>query len=266
MKLSALTTPFFWILFTATLMAQNESSLRHKFEYHTFQQGGDTLNYRLFSPDLKEGEKYPLILFLHGAGERGDDNERQLTNGIWNFVRDDILEKYPAFIVAPQAGAEERWSVIRWDGSLDQTWSDSMTSVLNQTDLLVNSLMQELPVDTSRFYVTGLSMGGFGTWEYIQRFPEKVAAAVPVCGGGDLSKANRISEIPIWAFHGALDDVVEPEFSREMIDALRAEGGKPGYTEYPDVTHGSWVRAYADQHMISWLFDQKREKEPVTSD
>lgn len=239
-------------------MAQDVSELRSKFKSHLFELNDDTLRYRLFSPDTAGDQTYPLILFMHGAGERGDDNQRQLTNGVWNLVRDEILENYPAFIVAPQVPIEERWSVIRWDGSLDQTWSDSITSVLQQTDLLVDKLMQELPIDTTRFYVTGLSMGGFGTWEYIQRFPDKVAAAVPVCGGGDLSKAQKISEIPIWAFHGALDEVVIPEFSRKMIDSLRAEGGKPGYTEYPDVTHGSWKRAYADPNMIPWLFEQRK--------
>jgi predicted peptidase len=247
-----------WIINSSNVMAQSNEEIQDQFQAHTFKVEGTSLNYRLFSPETKQGEKYPIILFMHGAGERGNDNERQLTHGVWNFAKNEIQKTNPAFIVAPQVPEGQRWSVIEWWGGVSQTWEDSMNVVLRHTDLLLEKLLKELPIDSSRVYVTGLSMGGFGTWEYIQRYPEKVAAAVPVCGGGDLSKAERISGIPIWAFHGALDDVVLPQFSRQMVDSLRTVGNKVGYTEYPDVAHNSWVRAYEDLNMISWMFSQQK--------
>jgi predicted peptidase len=121
---------------------------------------------------------------------------------------------------------------------------------------LIAKIEKEFPIDRSRIYVTGLSMGGYGTWDLIARFPHRFAAAVPVCGGGDPETASQIKHIPLWAFHGALDNVVPPGQSRVMVRALQDAGGTPGYTEYPDVKHDSWVYAFREPHLLPWLFNQ----------
>jgi predicted peptidase len=115
-----------------------------------------------------------------------------------------------------------------------------------------------MPVDTNRIYITGLSMGGFGTFDAIQRYPNLFAAAVPVCGGGDVSKAAVIAKIPIWIFHGADDAAVNPAYSLEMVDALTKAGAHPGFTQYPEVGHFSWLAAYSDKMMLEWLFRQRK--------
>jgi predicted peptidase len=123
---------------------------------------------------------------------------------------------------------------------------------------LMDDFIASNPVDPDRVYVTGPSMGGFGTWDAIQRRPERFAAAVPVCGGGDATLAKQIARVPVWAFHGARDPVVNPKRSRDMIAALKAAGAKPRYTEYENVAHSAWIPAYADDEMFKWLFSQRR--------
>ena len=126
---------------------------------------------------------------------------------------------------------------------------------------LITSLQKELSIDEDRIYVTGLSMGGFGVWDAIQRHPKRFAAAAPVCGGGDPAYAKDIAHVPIWAFHGDADGAVKPMRSRDMIAALKEAGGEPKYTEYPGVGHNSWAATYANRDLYSWLFAQKRERD-----
>jgi len=130
---------------------------------------------------------------------------------------------------------------------------------------LVDSLKQEFSIDQRRIYVTGLSMGGFAVWDVLQRHPRQFAAAVPICGGGDQALAERIAHVPIWAFHGAINQVVNPKRTRAMIAALQAAGGNPGYTEYPGVGHNSWGLTYANRQLYAWLFSQRLPEEEATS-
>ena len=123
---------------------------------------------------------------------------------------------------------------------------------------MITSLQAEFSIDESRLYVTGLSMGGFGAWDAIQRYSNRFAAAVPICGGGDPAFAKQLVHVPVWAFHGELDTAVKPLRSRDMIAALKAAGGTPKYTEYPGVGHNSWAATYANREMYAWLFAQKR--------
>src|SRR5207244_7702516 len=121
------------------------------------------------------------------------------------------------------------------------------------------ALQKEFSIDPKRLYITGLSMGGYGTWDLISRHPELFAAAAPICGGGDEDQAEKIAKLPIWIFHGAKDQAVPVERSRNMVTALKKAGGEPKYTEYPDVGHDSWVRAYKDPELFAWLFAQKKK-------
>jgi len=236
--------------------------------YHSFQ--GTTLPYYIFTPEsYKPEEKYPLILCLHGAGERGDDPSAVKDNSmavVW--ARDSNQVRWPSFIVVPQCPYNGWWT--------------NSNIVLN-VNFVLDSLLDNLPIDTNRVYITGLSMGGYGTWDMIVRYPWKFAAAVPVCGGGDSSKASLIKNIPIWNFHGALDYTVPVINSRMMITALENAGAdvvytygltdstiedtiKNGvkllYTEYENGGHSIWDQSYNNSFLLSWVFSQTKREAP----
>ncbi len=222
---------------------------------------GDTLRYRMMlPPEFEEGRDYPLVLFLHGAGERGSDNTAQLTWGLDAFADVDFRHEHPAIVIAPQAPEQTFWANLNWreEGA---GLMDEPSKPLGLAYQLLKKTIQDYPVDENRLYITGLSMGGFGTWDLITRHPDLFAAAMPICGGGDPSKAYLLTDLPIWNFHGSLDNVVPPELSRDMIDAIRQAGGLPGYTEYPDMDHFSWIPAYSDRFVLDWLFSQSRSSE-----
>lgn len=229
------------------------------FEACEFRNGaGEVLRYRLLKPlDAKPGEKYPLVLFFHGAGERGDDNKLQLVHGCRDLAAEAMRRRHPAFVVVAQCPVDKRWVEVPWDApshQMPEQISDPLRLMLE----LVHSLEKELPIDAGRRYGVGLSMGGYGVWDILQRRPELLAAAVPVCAGGDPAFAAHFAETPVWAFHGDADTTVMVNRSREMVAALRAAGGRPIYTEYESVGHDSWTATFANRAMWDWLFAQKK--------
>jgi predicted peptidase len=222
-----------------------------------FKQEGASLPYRLLTPSkIEEGKKYPLVIFLHGAGERGTDNEKQLVHGIPDFVKN--RDKYPAFVIVPQCPENQKWADVDWTAKT-HTLPKEPSAPAKLLLALLETFIKEKPVDTNRIYLTGLSMGGYGTWDLIARKPDLFAAAAPVCGGGDEATAPKIKHIPLWVFHGDKDTVVLPERSRNMVEAIKKAGGNPKYTEYKGVGHNSWVKAYSDPEFFAWLFAQKRQ-------
>ncbi len=234
------------------------------FEKRDYQdEDGNVMSYRLLKPkSLDENENYPLVVLLHGMAERGDDNEAQLKWGAKEFATDKNMEKYPCFLAVPQCPISDFWASALRDLSRDFKMSEEPTRALRMALELVGALQDEFPqIDSDRLYITGLSMGGFGTWDAILRYPELFAAAVPICGGGDVSKADRLTELPIWVFHGAEDKLVDPKWSRDIIGAIKKAGGNPKYTEYPDVGHFSWIPAYSDPDLFEWLFSQKKNND-----
>ncbi len=247
-----------WMAFsftTNTAFAQAERFSKNRFA----GDKGDTLNYRLLVPDYAKGRKYPLVVFLHGSGERGSDNEAQLKWGVLNFATDEAMSQRPAIVIAPQCPEKMSWDNSSFNqATREMQMKDTPSKTMGLLIALINDLVKKMPVDPGRIYITGLSMGGFGTFDAIERYPELFAAAVPVCGGGDLSKAGTISKLPLWIFHGAEDDAVNPEFSLKMVRALTDAGGHPGFTLYPEVGHFSWLAAYSDPLMMEWLFRQRR--------
>lgn len=217
-----------------------------------------SLPYRLLVPkNYDRSRQYPLILFLHGSDERGTDNRRQLFVGLHIFADEKKMDQFPCFIIAPQCPLEMKWVEVNWKADthlMPRTPSPAMALSLG----LVQELQKEFSIDPNRLYVVGYSMGGYGAWDAIQRCPDLFAAAVPVCGGGDETNASRITRIPIWAFHGALDQIVKVARSRNMINAIVMAGGTPRYTEYPTINHFSWGYVYGDLEMFQWLFNQKK--------
>jgi predicted peptidase len=244
---------FFLIVLIIIAFQSSQAQTPDLFDKLIYKKEGQSLPYRLLKPVNPQAlEKFPLIIFLHGSGERGTDNEAQLKH-IKNLVLDTRNRgKYPCYVLAPQCPKDEMWAKHNKDGTMKSAPTDPTQLLLD----LIDQISKEFPIDESRIYITGVSMGGYGTWDLLARFPKKFAAAVPVCGGGDKTTAHKLKDIPIWAFHGALDPTVMPRQSREMIQAIQKAGGKPGYTEYPDIKHDSWVQAYQEPHLLPWLFKQ----------
>lgn len=255
LRLLPLLTIVFGFLMSGPAMSQEP------YEARVFTNDkGEKLNYRLMKPagyDPKAEAKYPLVLFLHGAGERGDDNAKQLVHGAKDFASDANRAKYPCFVVFPQCSDGKRWVEVDWTLDSHKQLPEESISV-KLTRELITSLQKEFRVDEQRLYATGLSMGGFGVWDMIARTPDMFAAAAPVCSGADEATADRLIKLPVWTFHGDKDTVVKPERSRRMVAAIEKAGGKPKYTEYPGVGHNSWTQTYADPKFMEWLFAQKK--------
>ena len=233
--------------------------IKQPLEAKTFQDGHFLLNYRIVIPaDLKPGEKVPLILFLHGAGERGNDNAIQLRHGV-PAINSYIQKKgIPAIVIAPQCPAGMKWVDVPWNEAA-HTMPATPSKPMKAVRALLEQTLNELPVDRSRIYISGISMGGFGTWDYLQRNPELFAAGLPICGGGDTAEASKLVNTPIWTFHGDQDKSVITQRSRDMEQAIKKAGGSLiKYTEYPGVGHNSWTQTYANDEVLDWLFAQKK--------
>ena len=231
------------------------------FEPHSFQATHDySLNYRLLSPlTVEQTAKYPLVIFLHGAGERGQDNAAQLYHVMPKFAALETRKAFPCYVVAPQCPAEQQWVNTPWS-RLKHDMPETPSQSMDATIKLIDDLIQHYPIDTARLYVIGLSMGGYGTWDLIMRYPKRFAAAVPICGGADIDLADRIKDMPIWFFHGDSDPAVPTFRARSMNIALRALGVTPKYTEFTRCGHDAWTPAMNTPELLPWLFAQHLTK------
>lgn len=235
------------------------------YEKHLLIQNTDTLPYRLLLPENYDTKKkYPLVFFMHGAGERGNDNEIQLVHGGKLFLRDDIRKNFPAIVVFPQCPRNSFWSAvnIKTDKAGKRLFNFNKTTAptiaMKMAHTLLRQVIKQYPVQKKKVYVGGLSMGGMGTFEITARYPKLFAAAIAICGGGDPTSAKSVRKIKWWVFHGAKDDVVPPSFSETMVNALKAVNADVKFTLYPDANHNSWDPAFAEPGLLPWLFAQKR--------
>jgi predicted peptidase len=234
----------FWMLPEGTLFPFDASSRYEARSFSDSSQHASTfvLPYRFMRP-ATSGGKYPLVVFLHGAGERGTDNLSQLKYLPEQMATAKTRKRHPCFLLAPQCGPNSAWIL-----------EDQLTTTLA---LIEQSIREEPAIDRTRIYLTGLSMGGSGAWRLAARRPELFAAVVPVCGIGDPGQAKALSTVPIWAVHGSADSVILVNYSREMIAAMRSCGGQPHYTELLGVGHNSWSYAYAESSgILDWMFQQ----------
>lgn len=238
----------------------NATAQSSRFSYNKYGNAkGDSLNYRMLFPDYDTFRKYPLVIFLHGSGERGNDNEAQLKWGVMNFATDQMMVGHSAIVIAPQCPEKMSWS--NFDRNEDPVQTKLLPAPSKPMELVIGLIMEMKKnrfVDTNRIYITGLSMGGFGTYDAIERYPNLFAAAMPVCGGGDASKAASIAHLPIWNFLGSDDGSVSPIYSLTMFNALMKAGAHPGFTQYPETGHFSWLAAYSDPQVYEWLFRQHK--------
>jgi len=238
-----------------TLIDESESS------------GDGEFRYRLLTPSrIEPGKEYPLVLFLHGAGERGEDNAAQIKYLPTWLAEETRREQYPCFLLAPQCGADARWveTPRAFDRSIPrQPPGRQMRRVLQALEATI----AEFPIDLSRLYLTGLSMGGFGSWDLGTRLGHQWAAVAPICGGGDELYADRLVGVPVWAWHGDADEIVPVEKSRRMVAAIRAAGGDPLYTELAGVGHDSWTPAYTSADgLLPWMFAQRKGTTRIGAD
>lgn len=199
-------------------------------------------NYLLFLPESygQEEKHWPLMLFLHGAGERGDDLQLVKKHGPPKIA--EKQKDFPFIVVSPQCPK-------------DQWWNDNLDVLIN----LLDDIVAKYDVDRDRIYLTGLSMGGYGSWALGSKYPDRFAAVAPICGGGMRIMASGFKDVPVWAFHGAKDKVVPLEESEEMVAAINARGGDAKLTVYPDAGHDSWSETYDNQEFYDWLLNHRKD-------
>jgi len=198
------------------------------------------MRYLLYLPDdyTELKTKWPLILFLHGAGERGDSLQKVKVHGPPKLI--DNGKTFPFIILSPQCPKNQGWAT-------------------DELDALLKDVTKLYRVDKNRTYVTGISMGGYGTWALATKYPDRFAAIAPICGGGYLNKAELLKHLPIWVFHGAKDKVVPLQRSQEMVDVLKKVGGNVKFTIYPEAGHDSWTKTYNNPELFEWFLKNKRE-------
>jgi predicted peptidase len=234
------------------------------FEKQLFILGEDTLPCRILTPqDFTAGKKYPLVIFLHGAGERGNDNEAQLTWGADLFLDSANRANFPAIVVFPQCPKNQRWSdytkKINDEKAELPVWTEGeMTRPLQLVSAFIDTLLNSGSIDKKRVYLGGLSMGGYGSFELLWRKPNIFAAAIPICGGGNPAMiAGYRNDLPLWIFHGDKDNVIPVANSRMIFNLLKDKNKKIKYTEYPGVGHDSWKNAFMEKDLFPWLFAQR---------
>lgn len=202
-----------------------------------------SLPYLLYLPEEYDARRaWPLLLYLHGSGERGTDLELVKRHGPPKLIAEG--QPFPFIVVSPQCAKFEGW----------------MTK-LHVLGLLLDEIESTYAIDTARLYVTGNSMGGYGTWGLAIVYPQRFAAIAPICGGGDPSAVCEIKDVPVWTFHGAKDTVIPVEHSEQMVEHLKACGGNVQFTIYPDGEHDAWTRTYANPQLYTWLLAQNKEEE-----
>lgn len=226
---------------------------------------GRPFRYRWHGPEAAEpGRKYPLVVLLHGAGERGSENVKQICWGGTPIIEYFKKRGEQFFLVAGQVPKEMQWVDVPWaagEHSMTERPSDTMARLIEFIAALRGGAE---PVDLDRIYATGISMGGYGTFDLVSRKPEWFAAAMPICGGGDTAQAVKLRDLPIFIHHGDVDDAVPVWRGRSMIAALRAAGSYVArYTEYPGCSHFSWGPAYGDEKNLEWLFSKRRVARPA---
>ena len=221
---------------------------------------GLSLPYRYYLPaDYSEEYAYPVVLFLHGAGERGTDNQKQLNNVVQKLYDDPESPFYQCILICPQCPENQQWVDTPWANGNYKVSKVKQSNELEATVELLDALLEKYSINPDRQYVMGISMGGFGTWDLIMRYPERFAAAFPICGGADPSKAASLVNLPITTFHDSTDPTVPVSGTRDMVQAIKDAGGTLiNYTEPAQYGHLVWDAAVQTPGVLEWLFEQRK--------
>ncbi len=250
------------ILFVYYPQAQDFSAYKKEL----LVKGTDTLRYRILYPENYDTKKsYAMVVFLHGAGERGNDNEHQLDLGAALFLEDSVRKQFPAIVIFPQCPFDSTWNRFTVRSDTTELYNRSLdtsapTTPEHLVKLLLDSLADNKIADKKRLYIGGLSLGGFGTYDLVIHYPHYFAAVFSICGNANVELyTKRASSVPLWIFHGAIDNVIPVQPNRDLYKALQKVHAKNvKYTEYPGVQHNSWINAFADPELLPWLFSFKR--------
>ncbi|PST85248.1 phospholipase [Pedobacter yulinensis] len=252
---------FAFLLCFTGLHAQNLEN----YQRGEYLRRNDTIPYRILWPrNFDPKKKYPLVFVLHGRGESGSDNEKQLTHGARLFLRDDVRKKYPAIVIFPQCSQNSYWSNVaittnaKGKRSFSFQQDGKPTGAMRGLLGLVKQFTRKPYVARKQVYVGGLSMGGMGTYELLRRKRHTFAAAFAICGGDNTRNAERYKHVPLWIFHGAKDDIVDPAYSIAIADRLKALNAEVKFTLYPQANHGSWEPAFAEPNLLLWLFSHTK--------
>ncbi|XMO86769.1 prolyl oligopeptidase family serine peptidase [Algibacter sp. AS12] len=249
------------VCFASLSFGQDNKYFNSKFFVHE----SDTLNYRILMPKHFDASKqYPVVLFLHGAGERGNDNVAQLTHGSALFTSKKSRRHFQSIVIFPQCPKNDYWANVQIDRSSKPIKIDfPLNSEPTKPMALVLKLMEDMVakpfVNKNKIYVGGLSMGGMGTFEILYRKPELFAAAIAICGAGNPETAKAYAKsTPLWVFHGAQDNVVDAQQSVRMVSGILKYGGNPNFTLYAKDNHNSWDSAFAEAELLTWLFSNTK--------
>lgn len=229
-------------IIVSILLCASGNSQQRKIKSDIIEKNNISLDYLFYLPEDYKNDKekkWPAILFLHGMGERGDDLELVKIHGVPKIV--DSKKDFQFITISPQC-------------PIDFVWRDE--EMLISLESLLLKIIKNFRVDKSRLYVTGLSMGGRGTWAIAAYRPDLFAAAAPICGGGDPTTASRLTKLPFWVFQGALDEVHFPKESEIMIKFLKNKGGEVRYTLYPELHHDSWTITYDNSELYKWFLSK----------
>jgi len=221
----------------------------------------DTLKYRIMMPkNFDVSKQYPIVLFLHGAGERGNDNKAQLIHGSSLFASKKNRKNFPAIVVFPQCPTDSYWAKVDIDRSsyplkIEFPENTKPTKPMELVIKLMDDLVSKAYVNKNQIYVAGMSMGGMGTFEILARKPKMFAAAIAICGAGNSNLSKKYATTtPLWVFHGAKDNVINPQESLQMVSRILKYGGTPNFTLYANDNHNSWDSAFSESELLSWLF------------
>ena len=247
----------FWLVLAFAALPAAAEDKSKEFEEHSFAgPGGAKLPYRLLKPEkIEAGRKYPLVLVLHGWGERGTDNGKQLKDFGPTFLKPDVRKRFPCFVLVPQANGSWVQHAV-FDKPIGLT--NTPTSFLAMTNAVLKDSLKKYPVDADRLYLMGYSNGACGVWELLEREPRVWGAAAPMAGAGDPSRIGAASHVPIWAFHGQKDPTIPLERMTELMAALRSAHGHPLYSIYPNGVHYDAKRGLHEPNLLPWMFAQRR--------
>lgn len=251
---------YLWvILLFASLVTQAQNELYLKKE---FILKGDTMRYRvLFPENYDKSKKYPLVVFLHGSGECGNDNEKQLSHGASLYASIQNRHDYPAIVIFPQCPENQSWVTLleKTDEKFDMIDTKNPTKPLELVKNLIDNYRKKEAVDSKRIYISGLSLGGMGTFDLICRYPKIFAAAIPICGAVNVKRLKKAGQMPIRIYNGGSDNVVSPEYSRSAYIELKANGSQNvEHIEFPGIGHNSWDSAFAEPDFLKWLFSKSK--------
>lgn len=249
------------LIIATQVFAQDFSS----FNKGIYIKGKDSIQYRILYPENYNPDKqYPVVFFLHGSGERGNDNVKQLVHGGSLFLNPAYRKQFPAVVIFPQCPENSNWSNVGFvDGETGAKRfafkkGGKPTATMHALIGMIENFVNKPFIDKKQVYVGGLSMGGMGTYELLRRKPKMFAAAFAICGGDHIGNVKHYRNVPLWIFHGGKDAVVPPEFSKQIADHLKIIGKEVKYTLYPDANHNSWDATFAEPQLLPWLFSHRK--------